>query len=216
MRRTDEVGTAAGLIAPALFAVVVTALTLRERAFLNASGWSPLHKSRVEWPSLLALGPSGWLLTATFVVCGALGLLFALTLYRRLQVAPAAALVAVIAFAVALEAFAADAPTQAGAESWHARLHNAVYPAIPAAAVAAAAVLGTLLRRRPAQRRLAQLSLAAASLMAVAAVSALFDDVAQLARFVLFGALLVWLELIAFACRRRAEAVASAGRRRAG
>jgi hypothetical protein len=202
--RSIAIGTAAALLAPVLFAVVAVGLTIHEHAFLDASGWSPVRRVPVEWPSLLALGPDGWLMSATFAACGALGLLFARAVYLRLPAAaPAAAVLAVLSVAVALEAFAADEPTRSGDASWHDRIHGGVYPLIPLAAIADAALLARSLWRRDSYQRLARICLGAAVVMAAGAIASLDEDIAQLARYVLFGALLVWLETLAVTLGRR-------------
>jgi hypothetical protein len=204
VNRADVLGTAAGVVAPVLFAAVAVGLTFHERAFLDGSGWSPVHRAPVEWPSLLALGPDGWLMSATFVACGVLGLLFARAVARRLPAAvPGAALVAVVSIAVALEAFKADKPMRSGGASWHDRIHGGVYPVIPVAAIAAAAFLARSLWLRASDRRLARLSLGTAVVMSVGGIASLEGGIAQLARYVLFAALLVWLEALALTVARR-------------
>jgi hypothetical protein len=53
--RSVRIGALAGVVAPALLATVFVGLTIAERGFLDRAGWSPIHRRRVEWPSLLAL-----------------------------------------------------------------------------------------------------------------------------------------------------------------
>lgn len=67
----------AGGLAPALFLVVLVVLTLAEQDFLRRVGWSAVHRTPVEWPSLLALGHSGWVLITTFVIGGICGVALA-------------------------------------------------------------------------------------------------------------------------------------------
>ena len=61
----------AGIVGPILFAVVVTGLTIVQADFMRTLGWNP-HGPVIDWPSGLALGPYGWLMTVTFFVCGAM------------------------------------------------------------------------------------------------------------------------------------------------
>src|SRR5438105_5695916 len=68
-----RVRSLAGGVAPPLFVAVLVALTMAERGFLHRVGWSPVHRTKVEWPSLLALGYFGSLMIATFVVTGICG-----------------------------------------------------------------------------------------------------------------------------------------------
>src|SRR3712207_7329654 len=51
----------AGMIGPAVFALIVVVLTLAQYRFLVRIGWDPVGVSEVPWPSGLALGPLGWL-----------------------------------------------------------------------------------------------------------------------------------------------------------
>ena len=65
----------AGMVGPFLLGGVVAVLTLLERDFMTSIGWrlgAPL-----DWPSGLALGPYGWMLTLTFILCGLLIMVFA-------------------------------------------------------------------------------------------------------------------------------------------
>ncbi|HLO16453.1 MAG TPA: hypothetical protein VK206_16595, partial [Anaerolineales bacterium] len=52
----------AGMIAPILFAVVGTGLTFAEADFMRSIGWEPFGNV-LDWPSGLAMGPYGWLMT---------------------------------------------------------------------------------------------------------------------------------------------------------
>ena len=66
----------AGMIAPIMFAVIVTALTFAEARFMRSIGWEPFGNV-LDWPSGLAMGPYSWLMTINFFVCGALMAFFA-------------------------------------------------------------------------------------------------------------------------------------------
>ena len=66
----------AGMIAPVLFAVVVTGLTIAEANFMHTLGWNPTGPV-IDWPSGLALGPYGWIMMITFFICWALMAFFA-------------------------------------------------------------------------------------------------------------------------------------------
>jgi hypothetical protein len=136
-------GALAAVAVPPLLAAALLVLTLVERSFLASSGWSAVHRTPVEWPSLLALGPYGPALTAMLVASVAFVVAFAATLMRcaasRSERA-AAIFVGVAGIAFALEAFPANTPL-ATEGSWHADIHNAVFPLIPASVLTAALVL---------------------------------------------------------------------------
>jgi hypothetical protein len=60
----------AGMIGPAVFALVAVLLTFAQYGFMRDLGWDPLGASDVPWPSGLALGPLGWLQAANFAFFG--------------------------------------------------------------------------------------------------------------------------------------------------
>jgi hypothetical protein len=206
-RPTVFVGALAGVIAPALLVLVLAVVTLVELSFLHRLGWSAVRRTRVEWPSLLALGGVGWLVVVAFVVCGVLGIVFALALARSMPTTSAhlgAWLLALVSAALAVVAFKADKP---GAQtSWHGRIHNDAYPVIPLASVGAAALLAYGLWRSPRWRIHALAALATLSVVVVALALTNITAIAQLARYFLFGSLLVWLETLAIALLRVARA----------
>ena len=65
------------LIGPVLFAIVLTALTFIKYDFLLSLGWHPINDPTFDWPSGLALGRFGWIMTATFITSGLIMTLFA-------------------------------------------------------------------------------------------------------------------------------------------
>jgi len=84
-----KLAAAAGLAMPVLFGAVLGGLTLLQYDFMRSLGWSPLAAPTFDWPSGLALGPWGWLMTATFVLSGLLTGLFGLGLRWALAGLPA-------------------------------------------------------------------------------------------------------------------------------
>lgn len=196
-----RVGTLAGAASPILFAFVVTIVTIHERSFLRSSGWDAIKRTAVEWPSLLALGDLGWLVVATFIICGVLGILFSSALYRSASSVvgkTCAALLAVMSGALALEAFRADSPSRTQGESWHASIHNVVYPSIPVSALGAAVLIVVAAgRERFATRTFRLATTALLAFMVVGIALTWIASVAQFGRYVFFGALLIWYELLA-------------------
>ena len=73
------------LLGPILFAVVLVALTLVKYEFLRGLGWHPINDPTFDWPSGLALGKYGWIMTATFIASGLLMTLFAARLFLDLE-----------------------------------------------------------------------------------------------------------------------------------
>jgi Protein of unknown function (DUF998) len=198
-RLLARAGAAAGLFASALLAAVFVGLTVYQADHLRAMGWSAVHRSKVEWPSLLELGPAGWIEVVVFILIGPLGLLFALALFRSLRTKASragAALLGLMSLAVPFMAFEPDVPAHLGAQSWHSAIHNGVYPVIPASALLAGVCLAVGLRNEPGWRSQASV---AAGFLAIAVVSLAVAEVAavaQLARYFFFGALLAWMILL--------------------
>src|SRR6266498_4541750 len=74
--RLIKLAALAGIIGHVVFAIMVTGLTFAEADFMRSIGWDPFG-TVLDWPSGLALGPYGWVMTVTFFVCGAMMAFFA-------------------------------------------------------------------------------------------------------------------------------------------
>lgn len=72
----------AGMISPLVFGFTITVLTFLEYDFITGIGWTPVENSNVPWPSVLALGPYGWLQVANFVFFGVFLIALTFGLYR--------------------------------------------------------------------------------------------------------------------------------------
>ena len=191
----------AGVLAPILFAAVVAFLSVVEYDFARDLGWHPIRRTAAGWPSILALGDLGWLLTATLALCGVLGVAFAVGLYRCTKGSPwnaaGAATLAVLAVAVGLEAFTTDPPGFVGPPSWHGEIHDAAYPVVVLSALAAPVFFAVGLAREPGWRPYAVASLAVAAVLLATLVLQLERPYAQLLEYPFFATLLLWLELLA-------------------
>lgn len=116
------------LLAPILFATVLTALTIIQYDFMRGLGWHPLNNPTFDWPSGLALGKYGFVMTATFIISG---LLIAILAQRiKADLGPAAtsqtgsALLALSGLALASLAFTTDPTIRTTPATWHGRLHD--------------------------------------------------------------------------------------------
>jgi hypothetical protein len=128
MNRSQIIKLAAltGIIGPILFALVVTGLTISQADFMRTLGWNPLGPV-IDWPSGLALGPYGWLMTVTFFVCGAFMAFFAYGLKLALNNKLATSLLMLAGFAMMGLVFTSD-PTIGRTEyTWHGFLHDAFF-----------------------------------------------------------------------------------------
>lgn len=180
----------AGIIGPLVWCAGVLTATVLERGYLRSVDWSPVHRSEVEWPSILMLGPNGWLVSVLFVVCGAFGVVFAAALLRTRKTPRWVAVgVGLIALTLAIVAVPPDAPGTVQV-SWHDRVHNWAYPIIP--------ILSLLCMLRLAVARPRRSYRLFVTLTTAAALGAsTFDAIAQIARYVLFTSIVVWLVALA-------------------
>ena len=117
-----------GMIGPILFATVVTLLTILKFDFLLSIGWHPIHAPTFDWPSGLALGDFGWIMTATFLLSGFMLAVFAsglrLSLPRTSLTDPATLALTLAGLALAGLAFTTDPTMRSTPATWHGRLHD--------------------------------------------------------------------------------------------
>jgi len=124
--RLLELAALAGIVAPLFFAVVVTALTIIEADFMRTLGWNPLGPV-IDWPSGLAMGPHGWLMTVTFFVCGGLMAFFAYGLKLALDDRLATTLLMLAGFAMMGLVFTSQPTIGRTSYTWHGFLHDAFF-----------------------------------------------------------------------------------------
>jgi hypothetical protein len=115
-----------GIAGPILFAVVVTGLTIVQSDFMRTLGWNPLGPV-IDWPSGLALGPYGWLMTATFFVCGAMMAFFAYGLQLALNEKLATTLLMIAGLAMMGLIASTDRTLSAAPRTWHGLLHDGFF-----------------------------------------------------------------------------------------
>ena len=116
------------LIGPILFALVLVTLTIVQYDFLRGLGWHPINDPTFDWPSGLALGPYGLVMTATFIISGLLIALLALRLKADLNPAvtsqAGSVLLVLSGLALASLAFTTDPTIRSTPATWHGRLHD--------------------------------------------------------------------------------------------
>jgi Protein of unknown function (DUF998) len=189
----------AARLAPAGLALVLLILSLSERDYLRVIGWTPLRRTRTEWPSVLALGPHGWVITAAFVAAGALVVAvgwWLLSAAGRRVLHAGSILFIVMGAGVTAVALSADPPT-ASRVSWHAHIHNLAYPMSIAAAIASAALFSFARSDERDWRELCAASRFVLPILVAGVSISSFDTVAELGRYVLIGGLLVWVHVAA-------------------
>lgn len=188
--RLIKLAALAGVIGPALFAILVTGLTIAEAGFMRSIGWDPFG-TVLDWPSGLALGPYGWLMTITFFVCGALMAFFAYGLKLALQEKLATTLLMLAGLAMMGLIFTTDPTIRSTPKTWHGILHDSFF-----AALGVMLMLGMLLLGRVFQQNdyWKNLSIYTWSTLALVVPTFWLKGVAF---YMFLLAILIWSEVIA-------------------
>lgn len=122
----------AGIIGPILLGAVITVLTITERDFMLSIGWK--LNAPLDWPSGLALGPYGWIMTLTFLTCGLLIIIFAAGLRLSLPRVRPALIATWLLFLAGIGLIGLVSPTdktiRTTPATWHGRLHDASFALI--------------------------------------------------------------------------------------
>ncbi|MBI3170472.1 MAG: DUF998 domain-containing protein [Chloroflexi bacterium] len=183
------------LIGPALFTFVLAVLTVVEYDFLLSLGWHPIHDPTFDWPSGLALGRFGWIMTATFIISGLVMTLFARRLFLDLERSiPSKLGTTLLAFAglfLAALAFATDPTIRDTPATWHGRLHDLSFVLLGLTLFPAMIVLGFAFR---ADERWKNLALYTWGTLALAGPAFFIKGAAF---YVFLLAILVWNEIAA-------------------
>jgi hypothetical protein len=148
--KTRRFAAAAGIIGPLLFAAVVLALSVLQYPFMRSLGWDPLFRPTFFWPSGLALGPLGRIMTVTFIVSGALLAIFAWGLRGVLSNTPGQIGTILLFWAgVAMMglAFTTDRVVTPIPISWHGRLHDLSFMALGLMIIPAMIMVGISFRQ---------------------------------------------------------------------
>jgi hypothetical protein len=121
----------AGMIGPVLFGVVLIILTILKYDFLLSLGWHPINDPTFDWPSGLALGDYGWIMTLTFIISGLMMILFAsglrLSLPRSRETFFSTLTLSLAGLALAGLAFTTDPTIRSTSATWHGRLHDSSF-----------------------------------------------------------------------------------------
>ena len=192
--RLIELAALAGIIGPALFAILVTGLTIAESDFMRSIGWDPFG-TVLDWPSGLALGPYSWLMTLTFFVCGALMAFFAYGLKLALKEKLATTLLMLAGFAMMGLIFTTDPTIRSTPKTWHGILHDSFF-----AVLGITLMLGMLLLGQVFQKNEHWKNLSIYTWGTLALVIPTFW-LKGAAFYVFLSAILIWSEVIAFRLR---------------
>lgn len=184
----------AGIIGPAVFALIVTALTFAESNFMRSIGWNPFGNV-LDWPSGLAMGPYGWLMTINFFFCGAMMAFFAYGLKLALQEKIATTFLMLAGVAMMGLVFTTDPTIRSYPKTWHGILHDSFF-----AILGVMLMLGMLLLGRAFQQHEHWKNLSIYTWGTLALVIPTFW-LKGLAFYVFLASILVWSEIVAFRLR---------------
>lgn len=145
--RLMKLAALAGITGPMVFAVIVIGLTFAEADFMRSIGWNPFGNV-LDWPSGLALGPYGWLMTITFFVCGAMMAFFAYGLKLVLQEKIATTLLMLAGFAMMGLVFTTDPTIRSYPKTWHGFLHDGFFAVLGVTLMSGMLLLGRAFRQK--------------------------------------------------------------------
>lgn len=121
----------AGMIGPFIFGIVLISLTILKFDFLLSIGWHPFRAPTLDWPSGLALGDYGWVMTVTFILMGFMMIVFASGLRLGLPpVRPAligTVLISLAGLGLIGLASTTDPTLTTITRTWHGLLHDASF-----------------------------------------------------------------------------------------
>lgn len=156
--RMKKVAVFAGIVGPVLFGGVLVILTLIEYDFMRSLGWEPLGLSNTDWPSGLALGPYGYVMTGAFLINGLFVEFFAIGLLRALpstRTSRAAAILLLLAGAAMMGlASTTDHNIRAPLATLHGRIHDGCFAAVGMTLFPSMLLFGWVFRGIPAWRSL--------------------------------------------------------------
>lgn len=144
--RLIKLAALAGIIGPIVFAGMVTGLTFAEASFMRSIGWQPFGNV-LDWPSGLAMGPYGWLMTINFFVCGALMAFFAYGLRLALQEKIATTLLMLAGFAMMGLVFTTDPTIRSYPKTWHGFLHDGFFAVLGVMLMSGMLLLGRVFQK---------------------------------------------------------------------
>jgi hypothetical protein len=144
----------AGMIGPALFALIVVVLTVAQYGFMVDLGWDPIGASDVPWPSGLALGPLGWLQVVNFILLGLALMVFAVGLHRGVAARVRGSVIGPVflvaaGVALVLSAFKTDPSLSGSPLSWHGLIHGLAFLLLVLSLLLSLLFLWWRLRRDP-------------------------------------------------------------------
>ena len=192
--RLIQLAALAGIIGPLVFAILVTGLTFVEADFMRSIGWNPFGNV-LDWPSGLAMGPYGWLMTINFFLSGALMAFFAYGLKLALQEKFATTLLMLAGFAMMGLIFTTDPTIRSYPKTWHGTLHDSFFAVLGVTLMLGMFLLGWVFQQHEHWKNL---SLYTWGTLALVVPTFWLKG---LAFYVFLVAILIWGEVVAFRLR---------------
>jgi hypothetical protein len=184
----------AGIIGPLLLGIVITTLTIVEWDFMTSIGWN--LRVPLDWPSGLALGPYGWVMTLTFAISGILIMIFAAGLRYSL---PPGRMTTISIWLLALAGVGmiglispTDKTIRTTPKTWHGILHDSSFVVIGLTLMPAMILLGFVFRKDERWKNLAVYTWITVAL----AIPTFWIKFFAFYFFLL--AILIWCEVMAF------------------
>src|SRR5690349_14379627 len=192
--RLIKLAAMAGIIGPAVFTILVASLTFAEANFMRSIGWNPFGNV-LDWPSGLAMGPYGWLMTINFFICGAMMAFFAYGLKLVLQERFATTLLMLAGFAMMGLVFTTDPTIRSYPKTWHGVLHDSFFAILGVMLMSGMLLLGRVFQKH---ERWKDLSIYTWGTLALVIPTFWLKGMA----FYLFlAAILIWSEVVAIRLR---------------
>jgi hypothetical protein len=146
-----KIAVFSGVVGPVLFTIVLVTQTILKYDFLLSLGWHPLNAPTFDWPSGLALGDYGWIMTGTFIISGLMMLIFAsglrLSLPRSRMTSYASFALSLAGLTLAGLAFTTDPTIRSTPATWHGRLHDLSFVLLGLTLMLAMTLFGFSFRR---------------------------------------------------------------------
>jgi hypothetical protein len=192
--RLIKLAAFAGIIGPAIFAVIVTGLTIAEANFMRSIGWQPFGNV-LDWPSGLAMGPYGWLMTINFFISGAMMAFFAYGLKLALQEKFATILLMLAGFAMMGLVFTTDPTIRSYPKTWHGFLHDGFFAVLGVMLMSGMLLLGRVFQKHEEWKNLSIYTWGTLALV----IPTFW--LKGMAFYIFLAAILIWSEVIAFRLR---------------
>lgn len=196
MSRQQKIRLAAyaGIVGPVLLGSVITILTIVEHDYMTSIGW--MLRAPLDWPSGLALGPYGWIMTLTFAVSGILIIIFAAGFRFGLPSSRLTTIAIWLLILAGIGMIGLISPTDKTMDrplrTWHGILHDSSFVVIGLTLMPAMVLLGFVFLKDPRWKNLAVYTWLTVAL----AVPTFWTKGFAFYFFLL--AILVWCEVMAF------------------